>query len=111
MCVYDIENYILLHRYSLTESTLYDGVLDQLNSKKVTEAGPLDMLNDTDSENENGFENNYRDVSYQKVTPGLVAQEEMPGSLAKRKVKMKLRALALSPIGILYFLIPIKDPL
>lgn len=44
VCIYDADEAVLLRRFALSENHALDGVLDQLNSKNVTDAGPLDLL-------------------------------------------------------------------
>ena len=48
VCVYDVAEKVLLRRFQLSKNYALDGVLDQLNSKHVTDAGPLDQLDDED---------------------------------------------------------------
>ena len=50
VCVYDTEERVLLRRFQLSKSLSLDGVLDQLNSKNVTDAGPLELLDTADNE-------------------------------------------------------------
>lgn len=50
MCVYDVDELVLLRRFQLSKNHALDGVLDQLNSSKVTDAGPLELLDTAEDE-------------------------------------------------------------
>ena len=54
ICVYSTTDKVLLRRYELTSNRSLDGVLDELNSKKVTDAGSLDLINDAASDDDLG---------------------------------------------------------
>lgn len=45
---------VLLQRFQITSNYSLDGVLDTLSSKNMTSAGPLDLINDYDSDEEDG---------------------------------------------------------
>lgn len=73
VCVYDTAERVLLQRFQLSKNLALDGVLDQLNSKNLTDAGPLDLLDVQD------------DAEDQKIlpvaTPGSVSgAEKLPGA-------------------------------
>ena len=50
MCLYDVEDRILLRRVQISSNRSLDGVLDQLNSKEMTDAGPAQLLDDAASD-------------------------------------------------------------
>lgn len=50
LCLYDIANEVLLKRFVVSQNMKFDGTLQQLNSKRMTEAGSLDLI-DRDGEN------------------------------------------------------------
>ncbi len=50
MCLYDVEEKLLLRRVQISANRSLDGVLDQLNSKHVTDAGPAALLDDADTD-------------------------------------------------------------
>jgi periodic tryptophan protein 2 len=50
VCLYDVEEKILLRRVQISHNRSLDGVLDQLNSKHVTDAGPAQLLDDADTD-------------------------------------------------------------
>jgi periodic tryptophan protein 2 len=74
VCVYDTAEKVLLQRFQLSKNLALDGVLDQLNSKNLTDAGPLDLLDVQD------------DTEDQKIlpiaTPGSISgAEKLPGAV------------------------------
>ena len=50
VCLYDVEDRILLRRVQISSNRSLDGVLDQLNSKEMTDAGPAALLDDAASD-------------------------------------------------------------
>ena len=54
MCLYDVEERLLLRRFQVSANRSLDGVLDQLNSKTLTDAGPAALIDDapTDDDDE-----------------------------------------------------------
>lgn len=52
VCLYGAQDRILMRRFQLSHNQSLDGVLDQLNSKNVTDAGPVQLLDDDDSADE-----------------------------------------------------------
>jgi periodic tryptophan protein 2 len=49
ICIYHVAQKILLKKFQLSRSRIFDGVLDYLNSSHMTEAGPIDTIDDPDS--------------------------------------------------------------
>jgi hypothetical protein len=52
VCLYDVAEKVMLRRFQVSSNRSLDGVMDQLNSKKLTDAGPLDLIQDVDSDAE-----------------------------------------------------------
>ena len=52
VCIYETKEKILLKRFVITGNRSLDGVVDFLNSKNMTEAGPLDLIDDESDEDE-----------------------------------------------------------
>ncbi|KAJ9099409.1 U3 snoRNP protein [Naganishia cerealis] len=50
LCLYDISNEVLLKRFTVSQNMQFNGTLQQLNSKRMTEAGAIDLI-DRDGEN------------------------------------------------------------
>lgn len=82
ICMYDIGEQVLLRRFQITRNLSLDGVLDFLNSKNMTDAGPLDLIDDEDSDVEDGIDHQTRgDLGH--GLPGSVANRGRP--LARTK--------------------------
>ncbi|CDK27732.1 unnamed protein product [Kuraishia capsulata CBS 1993] len=44
LCLYDIPNEVLLKRFTVSQNMSLNGTLELLNSKKMTDAGPIDLI-------------------------------------------------------------------
>eukprot|EP00210_Caulerpa_lentillifera_P000251 g244.t1 len=91
ICIYDVQNLVLLRKIQTTSNKGLDGVLDMLNSKNLTDAGALDLIDDTKSENEDD-----------ELLPSILGADEMfdlPGMKKNKKPIIQTRSLSLSPTG------------
>lgn len=52
VCLYEIENRVLLKKFQISHNRSLDGILDFLNSKRMTESGPLDEFEEEGSDEE-----------------------------------------------------------
>ena len=52
VCLYDVAERVMLRRFQISANRSLDGVLDQLNSRNLTDAGPLDLIQDAPSDDE-----------------------------------------------------------
>lgn len=52
MCIYDTDERLLLRRFQLSSNLALDGVLDMLNSRNMTDAGPLGLIQDEGSDDD-----------------------------------------------------------
>lgn len=52
VCMYQVEQRVLLKRFCITSNLSLDGILTYLNSKNVTEAGPLGLIDDEDTDSD-----------------------------------------------------------
>lgn len=71
ICLYDIENEVLLKRFKVSENMKLDGTLQQLNSKNMNEGGAMDLI---DRAGENSDLEDRQDLSLpgsQKGDPSL----------------------------------------
>jgi len=98
VCVYDVAERTLLRRFQLTSNRSLDGVLDQLNSRLQTDAGPLQLLPDP------GDDADPRAAPLFGRGPGggdPAAARDLPGTGggAKKRPVARTRALALAPTG------------
>jgi periodic tryptophan protein 2 len=48
VCIYDVAERIMLRRFQTTSNRSLDGVLDTLNSRNMTDAGPLQLIDHED---------------------------------------------------------------
>lgn len=90
ICLYDIPNAVLLKKFQLSHNLSLDGIQEKLNSKKMTEAGPLDLIQDDDySDIEDKIES-------QKFLPGV-----KNGQLSEKKKRPPIRSkgVQFSPSG------------
>ncbi|OVA00485.1 WD40 repeat [Macleaya cordata] len=90
ICMYDIADQVLLRRFQITHNLSLDGVLDFLNSKKMTDAGPLDLIDDNDSDVEEGID---------KQTRSKLAYN-LPGSMPNNgRPVVRTKCLRIAPTG------------
>lgn len=90
ICMYDIADQVLLRRFQITHNLSLDGVLDFLNSKKMTEAGPMDLIDDDNSDAEEGID---------KQTRGNLGYN-LPGSMPNRgRPIIRTKCLRIAPTG------------
>jgi len=92
VCIYEISQGILLKKYQVSHNRSLDGILDELNSKLMTEAGSLETLEDelnSDSDAED-----HRQAA--SVLPGVTR-----GDLSKRSTQLEVRTkcVRFSPTG------------
>jgi periodic tryptophan protein 2 len=56
VCMYDVDGRALLKKFPLSKSKALDGTIERLDSNRVTDAGPMDLLPASDSEDDDeGF--------------------------------------------------------
>ncbi|KAJ1437035.1 WD40/YVTN repeat-like-containing domain superfamily [Sesbania bispinosa] len=90
ICMYDVADQVLLRRFQITHNLSLDGVLDFLNSKNMTEAGPLDLIDDDNSDIEEGVE---------KQTRGKIGLD-LPGSMSNHgRPVIQTKCLRIAPTG------------
>ncbi|KAK6914986.1 WD40 repeat [Dillenia turbinata] len=90
ICLYDIADQVLLRRFQITHNLSLDGVLDFLNSKRMTEAGPLDLIDDENSDVEEGIDKQTRKkLGY-----------DLPGAMPNRgRPVIRTKCLKFAPTG------------
>ncbi|KAA6423408.1 MAG: WD40 repeat [Trebouxia sp. A1-2] len=91
VCMYDVEEKVMLRRFQISHNRSIDGVLDLLNSKNMTEAGPVDLIDDDADDLD--------DVLPPPPEGGPGTAENLPGTGSKRKAAIRSRAVTLSPTG------------
>ena len=81
---------VLLRRFQITHNLSLDGVLDVLNSKNMTEAGPIDLIDDDDSDVEEGVDQQTREK----------LGHDLPGSMLNRgRPIVRTKCLRIAPTG------------
>ena len=55
VCLYDVEERLLLRRFQVSANRSLDGVLDQLNSKSLTDAGPAALIDDPPTDDDDAL--------------------------------------------------------
>ncbi|KAL1551424.1 U3 snoRNP protein [Salvia divinorum] len=90
ICMYDVADQVLLRRFQITHNLSLDGVLDFLNSKNMTEAGPLDLIDDDDSDIEEGVDKqSQKKLAY-----------DLPGSMPNHgRPIIRSKCLRIAPTG------------
>ncbi|KAL3138072.1 hypothetical protein ABBQ38_005303 [Trebouxia sp. C0009 RCD-2024] len=91
VCMYDVEEKVMLRRFQISHNRSLDGVLDLLNSKNMTEAGPVDLIDDDADDVD--------DVLPPPPEGGPGSAADMPGTGSKRRAAIRSRAVTLSPTG------------
>ncbi|KAI8469923.1 MAG: WD40 repeat-like protein [Monoraphidium minutum] len=100
VCVYDVAERLLLRKFQVTHNRSLDGVLDQASSRGLTDAGPLQLIDHDDADDEdmllppNGGAGATSDA--RGAGGGLAVGA---AAAAKRRPAARVRALALSPTG------------
>ncbi|KAG0237251.1 hypothetical protein BGW42_001518 [Actinomortierella wolfii] len=86
VCIYDIKANVLVKKWQISKNLSFDGTLEFLNSKNMTEAGPMDLIDDDD----------FSDLEDRR-------DDALPGTkdLSKRNVRPEIRtkAVRFSPTG------------
>lgn len=89
LCLYDVPNGVLLRKFTISRNMALDGTVDMLNSKNMTEGGPLDQIDlaGEASDLEDRMDN---------TLPGATR-----GDLSKRRVRPAIRSTGVqfSPAG------------
>ncbi|PIA65537.1 hypothetical protein AQUCO_00100792v1 [Aquilegia coerulea] len=89
ICMYCVADQVLLRRFQVTHNLSLDGVLDFLNSKKMTEAGPLELIDDN-SDVEEGIN---------RQTRGKLGYD-LPGSMPNQgRPIIRTKCLRIAPTG------------
>ena len=84
VCVYDLKEQVMLRRFQISHNRALDGVLDQLSSRNVTEAGALSDIRDVDSDDDEEDET-------ARLLPGDISYQSQGAAVT--------RCVSLSPTG------------
>lgn len=92
ICIYDVAEKVLLRRIQISHNRSYDGVLDRLNSRFMTDAGPMSLLDDYNSSDE--------DDGIVHSVAGAESVSGLPGTAQRGKKPIaQCRCISLSPSG------------
>ncbi|KAK1436824.1 hypothetical protein QVD17_02608 [Tagetes erecta] len=90
ICMYDVADKVLLRRFQITLNLSLDGVLDILNSKNMTDAGPLNLIDDDNSDVDDGVDKQTR----------IKSTYDLPGSMPNRgRPIVRTKCLRIAPTG------------
>ncbi|OIV98316.1 hypothetical protein TanjilG_16643 [Lupinus angustifolius] len=90
ICMYDVADQVLLRRFQITHNLSIDGVLDFLNSKNMNDAGPLELIDDDNSDIEDGLD---------KQTRGKIGLD-LPGAMPNGgRPVIQTKGLRIAPTG------------
>jgi len=89
VCIYEVRHALLVKKFQLSHNRALDGVLDMLNSKSMTDAGPAELIDNSDDDSED-------DGPKAEDLPGATK-----GDLSKRNVRQAVRCkgVAFTPTG------------
>ena len=89
VCLYDVQSGILLKKYTVSVNLSLDGTQEYLNSRNLTEAGPIGLLNDQDDASD-------PEARQDRALPGATR-----GDLSVRRTRPEIRvtSVAFSPTG------------
>lgn len=90
VCMYDVVERVMLRRFQITHNRSMDGVLDQVNSRNMTDAGPLDAIDDDDDDD------NYGGMT---ALGSVKSRDALPGTKAGKQLAARTRCVSLSPTG------------
>lgn len=97
VCMYDAEEHVLLRRFQVSSNRQLDGVLDQLDSRRMhADAGPLDLLPDAEASDS--------DREEEEPMPGAGRASGAAGSSAAQGRKgarpaVRTKCVRISPTG------------
>ncbi|KAK0556774.1 U3 snoRNP protein [Tilletia horrida] len=91
ICLYDVRERVLLKRWTVSRNLAFDGTQDRLDSRKMTEAGPSELLDDQEEEEELTAKERL-----DKTLPGV-----QNGDLSKRSTRLiaRTKCVRFSPTG------------
>ncbi|KAK9845761.1 hypothetical protein WJX81_001752 [Elliptochloris bilobata] len=93
VCLYDVEERLLLRRFQVSANRSLDGVLDQLNSRTLTDAGPAALIDDPPTDDDD-------ELLPASAAGGPAGEGALPGTGGGRRAPpIRTRAVALSPTG------------
>lgn len=89
VCIYDLSSQNLLKKFTITKNMSIDGIKPELNSKEMTEAGPVSLI-DVDAENSDLED---------RIDNSLPGVKNADPSQRKKKQEVRTSCVKFSPTG------------
>ena len=97
VCMYDVDGRALLRKFPLSKSKAMDGTIERLDSNRVTDAGPLDLLPQSDSDDDEGLRRGSRGMP--GAGGGGGAGAGAAGAESRRRPTIRCKHAVFSPTG------------
>lgn len=99
ICLYDVANAVLLRKFTVSKNMALDGTLDYLNSKNMTEAGPLDLIDhdEVDDEVNSGVVDSKTRQKWQKDSDILPGAQKGAMAASKSRPAIRTTGVLFSP--------------
>ncbi|RKP12721.1 WD40 repeat-like protein [Piptocephalis cylindrospora] len=91
VCLYSIHAKILLRKWTVSSNLSYDGALEMLDSRRMTEAGPMELLDVDAAEDEGELKD--------RLDQGLPGVRKGDLSLRRVRPEIRTRCVRFSPTG------------
>ncbi|KAI9139435.1 putative WD repeat protein [Paraphysoderma sedebokerense] len=92
VCIYQVESSILIRRFQISNNLSLDGILEHLNSKNMTEAGPMDLIDLETMEYSDSEDAKAESLNLPGVTKGDL-------SVRKIRPEVRTKCVRFSPTG------------
>ncbi|KAG9302928.1 hypothetical protein G9A89_022345 [Geosiphon pyriformis] len=89
VCIYDVKSSMLLKKFQISQNLSLDGIREFLNSKRMTEAGPIGLIDDT---------GNLSDLE-DRIDTSLPGTQRGDLSVRKTKPEIRTKSVKFSPTG------------
>lgn len=89
VCLYDTKSQLLLKKFQISHNLSLDGIQEFLNSKNITEAGPLDLIDET------GELSDLED----RLDNSLPGTQKGDLSIRKTRPEIRTKSIKFSPTG------------
>lgn len=89
VCIYDVHTHLLLRKFVISQNLSLDGTQEFLNSRNITDAGPVDLILDNDDLSD-------PEDRYDRSLPGA-AKGDL--SLRRTRPEVRTKSVRFSPTG------------
>lgn len=97
VCLYAVAQRLLLKKFQVSHNRALEGVIDYLDTRNLSEGGPLELIDHTDSESSDDEDDNREESRRQSISlPGVQS-----GYYSQRRVRpaIRTRSVRYSPTG------------